>query len=202
MNNRVISSDIMKLRCFKISIICLTLVACKGDRNSIASPTSQDQKVEISKKQDLPFLDTTIFLSEIQNASIAEKGTSKNEAETLLYTYYKTRGVRSVNDSKPTSQTSKEELYVTFDKLYPFKSNYISGAVVSYWLGPRDLNGHCFQPRKAVILNTKDGIKFTNENFIPINFTLDSVVGTNIYGYEYECGGMGTIKHFQVRINK
>jgi hypothetical protein len=183
-------------------IALLFFLACKNHSSVTDSPTKPTKEPgdTILKTQDLPFLDTIIVLSGAKDLSITNKKLSEKEAQALLYKYFEKKGIRTRNDPKDTSLNSKDRLCVDYDTMYQIQTNKFSGAIVSYWLGPADLNGHCFRPGKAIILDTKEGFKFTNEGFIPKNFEIDSVIKSNIHGYDYDCGGRGIIRYLKVTL--
>jgi hypothetical protein len=99
-----------------------------------------------------------------------------------------------------TQKKSEGQLRIGYDTIYKIQTPGFSGAIISYWLGSIDLNGHCFQPQKAIIRHTRNGYKITDENFIPTNFPIDSTVVSNIYGYDYDCGGKGIVRHFNIAL--
>jgi hypothetical protein len=129
-----------------------------------------------------------------------DKHINDREAENLLYEYFLKKGIISRKELQIRSTIKMDKQTVDYDTIYKIQSARLSGAIISYWLGPVDLNGHCFQQSKAIILNTKKGYRFKYAGFIPTNFTIDSVKGTNIYGYEYECGGKGVLRQFRVTL--
>ena len=146
----------------------------------------------------LPTLDTTIILNGIKEVYPIKKDITTKEARNLLYEYFESKGV--INREQLSSKPKEDQLCVAFDTIYTIHSTKLSGAVVSYWLGPYDLNGHCFQPDKAIIVMTKAGYKLTNEKFIAVNFVVNSSSGSSIYGYDYEYGGRGTIRNFKANL--
>lgn len=152
-----------------------------------------------ANEHPLPFLDTIIEISKSYSTQTSDAVISAKDAEELLYNYFKNKGVIPMKELQTRSTMDSMES-VQYDTIYIFRSPNISGALVSYWLGPLDLNGHCVQAQKAIILNTSSGYKITNENFIPTSFIIDSTKETNIYGYEYECGGRGMLRQFKIRL--
>lgn len=146
----------------------------------------------------LLYLDTSITVkaaSEINNRNI-----SQNEAERYLYKHFKKIGVINRSNYKADSLIYREIMCVQYDTSYSIKTNTFSGSIICYWLGVCDLNGHCFQPSKAIIVRTKNGFNISDENFIPTNFGIDSIRKEFIYGYDYECGGRGVVGQFRVQL--
>ena len=94
---------------------------------------------------------------------------------------------------------SDVEIYLT--ELNGSKS---ADAIITYWLTPPYASGHCWQPHKAIILDTDNGYRITNEEFIPDNFAIDSVLNkeghVTIYGYDYDCGDHKVLKYIRARI--
>lgn len=184
-------------------IAILTFYSCK-DQSSGSSMTHASKKsgIEQTQASALPFLDTSITLSGIDDIDTGNRNITKQEAEAFLYKYFTGKGVINRNDFKVTSLSDADKTCVDYDTIYGIHTNRFSGAVISYWLGPCDLNGHCFQPTKAIIIITKKGYKISNEEFIPTNFIIDSTVKSDIYGYDYECGGRRIIRHFKVTLRE
>jgi hypothetical protein len=182
----------------------ITIIACTSFKNKIVNSNSHTNNKNLLKEyfnsDSLPLLDTIIILSGANNSYFNNKNLTKKEAETCLYKYFKSKGVITRDELKSELSESEERLCVYYDTIYKMHTNKFSGAIISYWLGPADLNGHCFQPSKAIIRNTKNGYKITDEEFISTNFAIDSTVKSSIYGYDYECGGRGIIRHFKVTL--
>jgi hypothetical protein len=191
----------MKIRNNLTLIILLVFVACKNHTGIIDSSAKPNKEslTEISADKNLSFLDTIIFLSGTKDSYKTSRTLSEKEAQTVLYKYFAKKGIKTRNELKDTSY-SKETLCVEYDTIYRVQTNRFSGAIISYWLGPTDLNERCFRPTAAIILNTKAGRKITNEEFIPSNYAIDSVIKSTIYGYDYECGGRGVIRYLKVTL--
>jgi len=191
----------MRDKIFYTLIMILAFSNCK-DQISSSSTSSVFKKsmIEQSQVTALPYLDTTIALADIKDIDSDNRNLTEKEAEGFLYKYFRIKGVLNRSDFKVNALNDAERICVDYDTIYKIQTNKFSGAVISYWLGPCDLNGHCFQPTKAIIIATKNGYKISNEEFIPTNFAIDSTVKSNIYGYDYECGRRGVIRHFKVTL--
>ena len=148
----------------------------------------------------LPFLDKTITLLNIKDIVILGREVNKKEATDCFFKYFKAKGVYNNNDPKVSAVNETDKLCINYDTIYQIHTNKFSGAIISYWLGTCDLNGHCFQPAKSIILSTPKGMEIRNEGFIPSNFYIDSTVGSDIYGYEYDCGGKGIVRQFKLSL--
>ena len=157
----------------------------------------------------LSTFDTTIILSGIVHSTSSGIELNDQTAQAVLYTHFKNKGYFTA-DSLPTVskliKKNEEKLSVEFDKIYKINLNNdrYSDAVITYWLTPIYANGHCWQPHKAIILNTDNGYQITNEEFIPDNYAIDSVstaLGkTIIYGYDYDCAHQKTLKNIKVHL--
>jgi len=193
---------IMKIKITLAFIILLFCFACKNRNSSSNSPAILNNKSDAGylKVQNIPLLDTIIILSDTKNADISNKAMSEQEAEMILYKYFKQKGVGNRNEFKGSLLNSQGRRYVEYDTIYPIHTDKFSGNIILYWIGSADLNGQCFQPSKAIILNARGGSKMTNEAFIPANFSIDSVVESTIYGYDYDCGGKGILRYLKVTL--
>ncbi|MEO6719596.1 MAG: hypothetical protein ABIN67_04480 [Ferruginibacter sp.] len=186
---------------FPIILIYLSLSCGNREPTSLSTVTPiHTNDIQPQLNSQLPFLDTIIIISDQNSTLTVNKHINDKEAEKLLYDYFLKKGILSQKELQIRSTINMDMETINYDTIYEIHSSNLSGAVLSYWLGPVDLNGHCFQPSKAIILNTKKGYRIKNEGFIPTNFAIDSVKGTNIYGYDYECGGRGVLREFRVTL--
>ncbi len=153
------------------------------------------------KNDSLDYLDSTIVLSKINNSYFDIKNLTEKEAKKCLYKFFKNKGVITHDELKGDLSEPEGTLCVDYDTIYKLKSNKFSGAIITYWLAPAYTNGHCFQPSRAIISNTNEGFKITNENFIPEKFIIDSV-GENLsfYGYDFECANNKVLRHFKITL--
>jgi hypothetical protein len=182
--------------------MCTLIVSCSSQPTDSMPKEITAKTIEGQLRQgpQLPFLDTIITVSDQNSLLRSAKPIKEREAEKLLYDAFKSKGILSRKELHIRSTISKEVKSVDYDTIYKIQCANLSGAVISYWLGPVDLNGHCFQPSKAIIQSTKKGYRIIKEDFIPTSFTIDSTKGTNIYGYEYECGGRGILRQFRITL--
>jgi hypothetical protein len=143
-------------------------------------------------------LDTSITVEAV--ADLNNRNISLGEAENYLYQHFRKRKVIKRSDHKADRLVYREIICVQFDTLYNINSFTFSGGIISYWLGVCELNGHCFQPSKAIIVRTRNGFRISDEDFIPTSFNIDSTKNKFIYGYEYECSGRGTVRQFKLQV--
>ena len=187
------------MRIFFFLVFVTTSFAFYKNKNPFSSRAFRAISKKRSLTDSLPFLDTVIMLAHADNSNFSNRNLNQLEAEKCLYSYFRSKGIFT-RERQNKLKTNNEQLIVDYDTIYRVRTAKFSGAVISYWLGPADLNGHCFQPRKAIIRHTLRGYKVTDENFIPISFSVDSVVTSNIYGYVYDCGGKGIVRHFKINL--
>lgn len=192
----------MKYKILYTIIAILALIGCKNQssRNNPSNISQKSNNMQHHMNDALPFLDTTIILTSIKYSQISNRDISEKEAEAFLYKYFKSKGVINRNDLKGKLSNDEKKICVEYNTIHKIRTNKFSGAIISYWLGPAELNGHCFQPSKAIIIASNSRCKIGCEQFIPNSFTIDSCVTSDIYGYDYECGGRGTLRHFKVTL--
>ncbi|MVN23539.1 hypothetical protein GO621_18625 [Mucilaginibacter sp. HMF7410] len=192
----------MKYKILYTIIATLALTSCKNQssRNNLSNISLKSNNIHHHPSDVLPFLDTTIILRSIKYSQLSNRDISEKEAKEFLYMYFKSKGVINRNDLKGKLSNDEEKICVEYDTIYKIHTNKFSGAIISYWLGPAELNGHCFQPNKAIIIASNNNYKIAGEQFIPNSFSIDSCLTSNIYGYDYECGGRGTLRHFKVTL--
>jgi hypothetical protein len=71
---------------------------------------------------------------------------------------------------------------------------------------PCGASGNCYQPHKAMIVNISNKFYITNTDFIPDNFSIDSIKQDKkfiyIYSKEYDCGNHTYNRAYCMRIKK
>lgn len=154
-------------------------------------------------------LDTTILLTGLAKSNYAGRNLKIAYAKKILYTYFESKGYYT-SDNLPVmgklTESYNDKLSVDFDTIFATELNGNANldAVITYWLTPPYASGHCWQPHKAIILDTDKGYTITNEEFIPDNFAIDSVVSKDnsvaIYGYDYDCGNHKVLRNYRVKI--
>jgi len=159
----------------------------------------------------LSTLDTTIFLSGISSSKYIGIDLNDSVAKNVLYNHFRLKGLLT-SDNLPNiaklTKKDKANLSVEFTSIFKtnLNNNKYSDAVITYWLTPPYAIGHCWQPHKAIITDSDTGYQITNEEFIPDNYAVDSILTVRgqvtIFGYDYDCGNNKTLKNLKVRIAK
>jgi len=191
------------MRTFFIFYISLSVVfTCCKNRASVnitESKRKQSPAKDNFQTDSRPFLDTLIVLTQLNNSNFDNSSLTQKKAMACLYSFFKDKGILSRHEQSKHKKY-EERLCVDYDTIYEIQTRKFSGAVISYWLGTIDLNGHCFQPQKAIIRHTQNGYKITDQNFVSTNFAIDSTLVSNIYGFDYDCGGKGVLRHFNITL--
>jgi hypothetical protein len=172
--------------------ICLIFASCQSLINSTLISTQPEKNI-ISGAQSLQVLDTMILIKDIKASNYSGPDLSDSIAREVLYEYFLNK--RIYNDVFLADTTIDDDILTVFyRKIYfaDLNANKYKDAVISYWITPYGASGHCYQPDKAIIIDTDAGYKITNEEFIPMNYFIDSLVEINnqviLLGYDYNCG--------------
>jgi hypothetical protein len=172
-----------------------------AQRKTVQDTTLETKKIKLAK------LDTTIFL----NMPKSVGGNGKNGIMTdemvkkVLFTHYKRQGFIS-DIERDASNFIQNTNCVLFNNAYfaDLNNDSYTDAILTYWLMGCTSSGHCFQPTKAILLNNKGKLKIQDIDFIPTNYTIDSVKLVNdfvkIYGYDYDCVNHQVIKNFEITL--
>ncbi|WP_276978957.1 hypothetical protein [Flavobacterium filum] len=155
-------------------------------------------------------LDTTIFLTDIVKSNYTGQNLTSDYAKKILYAYFKSKGYYT-SDSLPDDfsnliESEYDKLNITYDTIFTtdLNGNPNLDAIITYWVAPPLANGHCWQPHKAIILDTDKGYKITNEEFMPDNFAIDSVITKKqsviVYGYYYDCVNQEILRNIRVKL--
>lgn len=193
--------------------IILLFTSCQTEKQSDKHINLEDKPVAIrvDNTNGLSTFDTTIVLTGVVKSSYRGLDLNDEIAKAVLYNYFTNKGyLTSDNLPNAAKLTKKDEEKLSVDFTSIFKvdinNNKFIDAVITYWLTPPYASGHCWQPHKAIISDTDSGYQITNEEFIPANYAIDSVLTvkgqTTIYGYDYECANHKTLKNIRVRITK
>jgi hypothetical protein len=170
-----------------IPITILSLFTLFGCEERVAKKTAEQTIAVEHTIERRPYpLDTTITLS-LSDSWLPIKNVTAKEAERHLYNYFRSKGIKSRFEFGELSNENAMDDCVIYDTIYNFNTSRLSGAVVSYWLGPVGMSSSCFWPDKAIILNTADGYKVIKEQFISSQYIIDSSNKNFIYGSAYEC---------------
>jgi hypothetical protein len=157
-----------------------------------------------------PTLDTVIELNNIALSTYSGPNLTKRLAKAVLYKHFKGPDVISDDDTLSTIEIANANgdlLRIEYDTIYPIDLNHnrFKDALITYWLAPAYGSSHCYQPYRAIIIDTDTGYTITNRDFIPDNFLIDSVVPDNgrytIYGSDYECANNRMLRKIKVSLN-
>lgn len=180
---------------FPLLLLMILLSSCSKS-NSKKAPNLASAK---SVNNEL-IIDTIITLSEKYNHAKLNQTFSEKEAENALYEYFKRKRILSTSFVKGDMSENEEQLFVNFNTVYRFPSNK-SLAIITYWLGPAYLNGHCVQPKRAIISRSKKKLIITNEEFIPERFLIDSINRSSIiFISDFDCSNNKVIKKYRLKI--
>lgn len=200
-----------------IIFLCLTsifLFSCnqktkKIETNELHDSTTNSLKNSITHDVKLQNYDTTVILSKLKKSNCYVKKLTNNLAKFTLYEHFKKKGCYN-SDNLPElwkiSDSDSNMLSVDFDTIYQvdLNNNKCKDAIITYWLTPPYANGNCWQPHKATIIDTEKGFRIINEEFIPDNYAIDSVVNIDgeiiIYCYDYDCGNRKVLKNIRMRL--
>ncbi len=191
-------------------IILMTVFLLTSCDNKTANKQGDTSVIQnLPEANSIPTIDTTIILTKIVKSNFNGNNLSDSIAKKILYTYFKNKGYYNSDnlpDLDKLTDADNNKLSVSFNEIFitELNGNKNDDAIISYWLTPPHANGHCWQPHKAIILDTDKGYTITNEDFIPDNFAIDSVLNkegqVTIYGYDYDCGNHKVLKYIRARI--
>ena len=180
---------------FRLLFLMILLSSC-SESNSKKSAQLESTK---SVNNDL-IIDTIITLSEKYNYLKLNQTFSEKEAENTLYEYFKKKKILPQSFVKGDMSENEEQLFVDFDTIYRFPSDK-SIAIITYWLAPAYLNGHCVQPKRAFISRSNKKLIITNEEFIPERFLIDSINKSSImFISDYDCSNNKVTKKYRLKI--
>jgi hypothetical protein len=137
------------------------------------------------------------------------KNLTDSIAKKILYNYFKGKGYYNSDnlpDFDKLTDADNDKLSVSINDIFiaELNGNENKDAIISYWVMPPYASGHCWQPHKAIILDTEEGYTITNEEFIPEYFAIDSVQNVNgrvtVYGYYYDCENHKVLEYIRARI--
>lgn len=138
------------MKYFLALIFMLIMLGCGNTKPKPPEIKTKEQLIENNIHNTSSIIDSIIYINSKHKIKPNKHQLKKKEAESLLYDYFAKKGIlpKSIWYLKSTIQ--KGEVIVDYDTVYNIDSKNLSGAIVSYWLGPWDLNGHCFQPKKII----------------------------------------------------
>ncbi len=157
----------------------------------------------------MPVVDTVISIGGIGKSTHHAPSLTFNLAKKLVYAYYRKKGYCS-SDKLPDMTNSEIKdgniLCVDFDTLYftHLSGKYGQDAIVTFWITPPYSSGNCFQPHKAIITYNANGYQFTNEDFIPDSFAIDSLTIINdrvfVNANQYDCNQHKEIRRLRIQL--
>lgn len=184
----------------KILIIAfaITLLSCK--KNEIKNETG------ISEKKIETIQDTVVNIKPINTVENLDSISAKNATKTL-YTYFKSKGFLTQDEieKKPSIRwlpKNEGKNVIEFSELFLFNNQL---GIVTYYNAEIGASGHCIQPHLALISNTVNGLKVSNEGFLSPNFTIDSLKIIDnkpvIYSRDYDCYNHKFLKNYRIKLN-
>jgi hypothetical protein len=189
----------------------LLFAACNPKKDTISHGNSNNPQISQKVANDtLSTFDTTIVLSNIITSEYSGINLTDTLAKRVLYNYFKKKGYYSSENLPDIAQLTENDnkLSVDYTSIFiaDFNNNTKNDAVITYWLTPPYANGHCWQPHKAVMVDTDNGYKITNEEFMPTNFAIDSIKKVNdqltIFGYDYDCSNQKSLRKLRIKLTK
>lgn len=186
--------------------------ACNNNRNkSFYTVKDTSLTYKESSVNQISILDTTVKLVGIKKSKYNNVELNDSIAKKTLYDHFMKRGFWTADNLPNVSniQTGHEKkLCVEFASIYKvdLNNNNSSDAVITYWLTPPHAVGNSWQPHKAIIMDTDTGYTISNEEFIPCNYAIDSLIIVNkqiiICGYKYEFDENKISKTLRIRLSK
>jgi hypothetical protein len=176
-----------------ILALAITLFSCK--KNEIKTET----KI-IETFQD------TIVNIELVNPVVSQDSISTEKATQTLYAHFKSKGFliqdeieKDLNLARLPENKGKN--VIGFSELFLFNNQL---GIVTYYNAEPGAIGHCIQPHLALISNTVSGLVVSNEEFLPPNFTIDSLKIENnkpiIYSRDYNCYTKEFLKKYKIQL--
>ncbi len=185
-------------------ILLFLVVSFWGCENPYTEKQKKLQNINFDSTTLLP--DTSIILTDLPNSNYQGEKLTDSLAKSVLYEYFLKQGVFNEKTPFQNEQERIEASFITYDTMFlcNLNNNLHDDAVVSYWIMPWMASGHCWQPQKAVIVDTDKGYQIFHEDFIPTNIAIDSIKSNYnhiiLYAYDYDCTSHLVIKNMKIRI--
>lgn len=190
----------MTLKSVFLSLVCFYSSCGNEVLNQSAKVLgdSTDEEI-IAVEEGLATFDTIIIFS--GGLAFNHSLLTDTVAKTVLYKYAVSKGYLTADDNLSILSADK----LANEQVTYYKIQYLQvGGIVEYWLAPPLANGHCWQPYKALIANTKKGFTVVNPDILPTSYNIDSIVNvdtqTVVFGYEYDCSTHETIRLIRVTV--
>ena len=202
----------MKTYIITLFFVCLLFITCKNKSVKSNKTSIEDKLISNNSTADdtiAKALDTTIFLRGLTKSNYSGLNLTSSYAKKIFYSYFKSKGYLTsdnLQNMEKLKDSDSDKLIVDYDTLFitDINENKNRDAIITYWLTPPYTSGNCWQPHKAIIVDNENGYQLINEDFIPDNFSIDSVVTREhkaiIFGYEYDCVNHKAIRNFRVNL--
>lgn len=129
-------------------------------------------------------------------------------AANTLHNHFKSKGFLIQSDidenlNIPRLPQNKGKNVIEFVGVNWFNNDL---GVIYYYNAPVGSVGHCVQPHNAIISNSEIGLTISNEEFIPVNFSIDSTKTIDnkyiIYAIDYDCYDKVVLEKYRIEIEK
>ncbi|KGO85853.1 hypothetical protein [Flavobacterium suncheonense] len=173
-----------------IIIASFLLFSCKkNEKIKVFDKTKIDNQI---------LTDSVIIFSNIPTIK-TQYDFSENEAKDCLYKHFKKKGIKQNSQIKGDLSETENELFIDYDTIYKINSEK-SMAVITYWIAPAYSSGHCILPYRAIISKNQKGLRISNEEFIPQNFYIDSLINDKLYVSDVECANSITKRKYRITL--
>jgi hypothetical protein len=181
--------------------LVITLFSCKKNEPKIETKTVTETESKIVET----FQDTVVNIKPVKPIEIQDSISTEKATQTL-YAHFKSKGFLTQDEieKKPSIQwlpKNKNKNVIEFSELLFFNKQF---AVITYYNAAIGAIGHCVQPHLALISNSVNGLAISNEEFLPPNFTIDSLKIENnkpiIYSRDYNCYNNEFLKKYRIEL--
>lgn len=190
----------MKNKLLLLALV-ITLFSCKKNEPKIETKTVTKTESKIVET----IQGTVVNIKPVKPVENQNSISSKNATKTL-YTYFKSKGFliqpeieKDLNLARLPENKGKKA--IEFSELFLFNNQL---GVITYWNAEPGAIGHCVQPHLALISNSVNGLAISNEEFLPPNFTIDSLKLENnkpiIYSSDYNCYTKEFLKKYKIQL--
>lgn len=184
-----------------ILALAITLFSCK--KNETKSETKNETKTESKIVETIQ--DTVVNIKPVK--PVANQDSISTEVATqTLYTHFKSKGFLTQDEieKKPSIRwlpKNEDKNVIEFSELFLFNNQL---GIITYYNAEIGANGHCVQPHLALISNSVSGLAISNEEFLPPNFTIDSLKIVDnkpiIYSRDYNCYNHEFLKKYRIEL--
>lgn len=175
-------------------------------KETVDSTTLTNDSLKINA---VTLLDSTIILSNFVDSKYHGNISTDSLAKKILYDYANKKGYYN-SDNLPDlyslSDKDRDKLSIAYDTIYftDLNNNKSPDAVITYWLTAPYESGHCLLPHKAILVDTDNGYKVINEEFVPSNYIIDSIQSKEgrvvLFGYDYECANDKILRRLRLKL--